>query len=115
MRFGHRGRLAFVLTTLAFFCTLATLAIPVEVESRAEACAVDFGYPIHFVTADTALTPPPGSWVAHYDPWEYPADFHWGRFFASWASVALLVSSPFMVGARRRARGRLRRPSARPS
>jgi hypothetical protein len=109
--------LALTLVVAAFLVTLATTLVAVEITPQ-NGSAAEFGYPFHFVTADTALTPPEGE-TAHvgYDAWEYPADFHLPQFLASWAVVTAILLSPLMLlaAARRRARGRPLRPSARPS
>jgi hypothetical protein len=106
-----------VLVGVSFIGTLATLALPVGVTPK-NARAADFGYPISFATADTGLTPPAG-WhgTVQYDLKDYPTDFHWEWFAISWALVAgVLAGFVTLVGAaRRRARARPPRPTARPS
>jgi hypothetical protein len=105
------------LLAASFLFTFVSSFIPVEVTAE-NASAAEFGYPIQFVTADTGLSPPPGE-TSHvgWDFMEYPADFHWPQFFASWAIVggSALLAFSLLVAAQRRARSRPLRPSARPS
>jgi hypothetical protein len=109
--------LGMTLVAAGFLVTLATTLVPVEITPQ-NARTAEFGYPFHFVTADTALTPPEGETArVGYDPNEYPADVHVPQFLASWAVVtaALLLPLLLFAAARRRARGRPLRPSARRS
>ena len=109
--------LGLTLVVGAFLVTLVTSLVPVEITP--ESSRADFGFPFRFVTADTGLTPPLGATSqVGYDPWEhYSEDFHAAQFLASWAVVSAVLLLPLLllVLARRRARGRPLRPSARPS
>lgn len=110
-------RAVIVVSAIGFVCTFATLLLPSEVTSE-NARAAEFGYPVAFVTADTALTPPPGwSGFVSYDPNEYPADFHWFWFGLAWLVLTSVLAGLYLVIALtgRRARGRPPRPYARPS
>jgi hypothetical protein len=110
-------RAVIAVAAVGLVCTFATLLLPSEVTAE-NARAAEFGYPVAYLTADTALTPPPGwSGLVSYDPNEYPADFHWARFCLAWAVVTSLLAGLLLLiaGARRRVRGRPPRPHARPS
>jgi len=78
------ARVVIIVAVIGLVCTFATLVLPSEVTSG-NARSAEFGYPVAFVTADTGLTPPPGSsGFVTYDPNEYPADFHWLAFGLAW-------------------------------
>lgn len=111
------ARVVMIVAVIGLVCTFATLLLPSEVASE-NARAAEFGYPVAFVTADTALTPPPGwSGFVTYDPNEYPADFHWLWFGLAWLVLTRLLAGIYLLSAevRRRARGHPPRPCARPS
>jgi hypothetical protein len=89
-----------------------------------------FGWPFRFATSDMddaaiSYSPPDGEGIAVgtdaiWNPYQIPTEFDdaelrrsWGANFGLLASLSLLVW--LAVAARRRARGRLPRPSAHPS
>lgn len=107
------ARAGVVVAAVGLVCTSATLLLPSEVTSE-NARAAEFGYPVAFVTADTALTPPPGwSGFVSYDPNEHPADFHWLWFGLAWLILTSVLAALYLLGAsaRRRGGGRSPRPS----
>jgi hypothetical protein len=48
-----------IVAVIGLVCTFATVLLPSEVTSE-NARAAEFGYPVAFVPADTALDEPPG-------------------------------------------------------
>jgi hypothetical protein len=97
-----RARLGpFVLFGAALVMVLATLAIPVRADSRAEARHLRFGYPLHFVEGDVSQFWSGRPYTSPFNPWEDMGHVLAAAFLLDWAIVTVALAAPFLLVRRR--------------
>lgn len=74
-----------IILYISIILVLGTLFIPTYVDNSSQLLAVQYGYPLHFVSQNIGTFEPPvfpykASFIS---PWEYPAQFNIINFIAS--------------------------------
>jgi hypothetical protein len=91
------------LTAVALVIVVATLAVPQTAHSRSEARNLGFGYPLAYVSADLATTPPSYPQTYRFNPWENVAHVRAPQFVADWLLVIFALWTPVWLIRRRTA------------
>ena len=101
---------------LALVGTVATVAVPQTAATRADARALEFGYPLRSATSDVSFFSRPSYPQTYgFNPWENPTHFDGLRFALSASIFYALLLGALALGTRLRIYGRRSVRSAGPS
>lgn len=78
---------------------IGTLSIPETVNNKEDMRAMEFGYPISFITQDLSRYDPPFPWEYSFSsPWENPFKISWGNFLLSYL-IIFSITTLIFIGA----------------
>ena len=82
----------FLIGSVSLIIVIGTLLIPQTVHDKGDMGAMEFGYPIAFVTQDLTHYDPPFPWKYSFSSlWENPSDISWFNFLFSYLIIFLII------------------------
>lgn len=86
---------------ISLIIVIGTLSISKTVYNKEEMKAVEFGYPISFITQDLTAYDPPFPWKYSFNsPWENPFKISWGNLLLSHLLI-FFITTAVIIGAER--------------
>lgn len=82
-----------ILLVVSTLLVVASIFLPITVDSRTEHSTIELGFPLSFVVQDQSRYPPPPSGQTRFlSPWEVPTHVLWSRFLLDVTVVAGAIS-----------------------
>ena len=86
---------------MSFIIVIGTLSISKTVYNKEDMKAMEFGYPISFITQNLTRYDPPFPWKYSFSsPWENSFKISWGNFLLSYLIIFFITTS-VVIGAKR--------------